>query len=92
MVEAAPGYYYDRIGGPAYSDRYGHKKLKQIRSRIRSEFYELAQIIHIIRRAGRIGLVGWRDLMVAFPNLPLLMYRWARRKSRKKSQIQAPRR
>lgn len=84
--------YYDRIGGPVYSDRYGHKELKQIRNRIRSEFYDLVQTIRIIRKAGRIGLVGWRDLMCAFPNLPLLVYRWARQKSRKKSQIQAPRR
>jgi hypothetical protein len=30
--------YYDRIGGPVYSDRYGHRELKQIRNRIRSEF------------------------------------------------------
>jgi radical SAM superfamily enzyme YgiQ (UPF0313 family) len=84
LVEATPGYYYNHIGGPVYSDRYGHKELRQIRSRIRSEFYDPAQIIHIIRKASRIGLVGWRDLMVAFPNLPLLMYRLARRKSRKK--------
>jgi radical SAM superfamily enzyme YgiQ (UPF0313 family) len=92
VVEATPGYYYDRIGGPVYSDRFGHKELKQIRDRIRSEFYNPAQIIHIIRKAGRIGLVGWRDLMVAFPNLPLLLYRLARRKSRKKNHIRDPRR
>jgi magnesium-protoporphyrin IX monomethyl ester (oxidative) cyclase len=85
VVEATPGYYYNRIGGPVYSDRFGRRELKQIRNRIRSEFYNLAQIIHIVRKAGRIGLVGWRDSMVAFPNLPLLMYRWAKRKSRKKS-------
>ncbi len=84
VIEATPGYYYNHIGGPVYSDRYGHKELRQIRSRIRSEFYDPAQIIHIIRKASRIGLVGWHDLMVAFPHLPLLMYRLARRKSRKK--------
>jgi hypothetical protein len=32
---------------------------------------------------GLIGLIDWRDLMVAFPNSPLLMYRWTRRKNRK---------
>jgi len=84
VVEATPGYYYNRIGGPVYSDRYGHKKLRQIRSRIRSEFYNLTQIIHIVRKAGRIGLFSWCDLRVAFPNLPRLMYRSARRKMRKK--------
>ena len=82
VVEATPGYYYNQIGGPVYSDRYGHKELRQIRSRIRSEFYDLAQIIHIIRKAARIGLVGGRDLAVALPNLPLLMYRLARRKKK----------
>jgi magnesium-protoporphyrin IX monomethyl ester (oxidative) cyclase len=85
VVEATPGYYYYRTGGSVYSDRYGRKELRHIRNRIRSEFYNPSQIIHIVRKAGRIGLVGWRDLMVAFPNLPLLMYRWARRKKRKKS-------
>jgi anaerobic magnesium-protoporphyrin IX monomethyl ester cyclase len=91
VVEATSGYYYDRIGGPVYSDRYGRKELRQIRNRIRSEFYDLAQIIHIKRKAARVGLIGWRDLMVAVPNLPLLLYRWARRGSRKKSQSPSPR-
>ena len=81
VVEATPGYYYNRIGGPVYSDRYGRKELKRIRNRIRSEFYDLPQILHIVRKASRIGLFDWRDLMVALPNLPLLMYRWARRKN-----------
>jgi radical SAM superfamily enzyme YgiQ (UPF0313 family) len=80
VVEATPGYYYNRIGGPVYSDRYGHKELKQIRNRIRGEFYDLAQGIHIIKKARRIGLFGWRDLAVALPNLPLLACRLARRK------------
>jgi radical SAM superfamily enzyme YgiQ (UPF0313 family) len=90
VVEATPGYYYDRIGGPVYSDRYGRKELRHIRNRIRSEFYDPRQIIHIIGKAGRIGLVSWRDLTVVLPNLPLLMYKWAGRKSPKKSQIPAP--
>lgn len=84
LVEVTPGYYYNRIGGPVYWDKYGRKELKQIRNRIRSEFYDLAQIIHIFRKAGRIGLWGWRDLAVVLPNLPYLLYRLARQKSRKK--------
>ncbi len=83
VVEQTPGYYYTRIGGPVYSDRYGRKELKQIRNRIRSKFYNLPQVVHIIRKAGRVGLAGWRDLMVALPHLPLLMYRLAGRKRRK---------
>ncbi len=84
LVEATPDYYYHRIGGSVYSDRYGHKELKQIRNKIRSEFYYLSQMIHIFRKAGRIGLWGWRDLAVVLPNLPCLLYRLARQKSRKK--------
>jgi hypothetical protein len=84
VVEETPGYYYSRIGGSVYSDRYGRKELKQIRNRIRSEFYDLPQVIHIIRKAQRIGLVSGRDLTNAFFKLPLLMYGLARRKMRKK--------
>jgi len=84
VVENTPGYYYNRVGGPVYSDRFGHKELKQIRNRIRSEFYDIAQGIHIIRKANRIGLWGWRDLAVVLPNLPFLIYRLAIQKSRKK--------
>jgi radical SAM superfamily enzyme YgiQ (UPF0313 family) len=80
VVEETPGYYYNRIGGSVYSDRYGRKELKQIRNKIRSEFYNLPQVIHIIRKARRIGLVGGRDLTSAFLKLPLIMYGLARRK------------
>lgn len=92
VVEATPGYYYNpgHIGGSVYSERYGHVELKRIRNKIRSEFYCPGQIIRIIRKAVRVGLFGWRDLIVAIPNLPLLMYRLARRKSRKKGQISTP--
>jgi len=84
VVEATPGYHYKHIGGSVYSDRYGFKELKQIRNRIRSNFYDLAQITHIVRKARRIGLVGGRDLANAFLNLPLFIYRLATQKPRKK--------
>jgi len=84
VVEATPGYYYKHVGGPVYSDRYGRKELKKIRNQIRSEFYDMSQIIHIVKKVRRIGLVDARDLMVAIPNLPLLIYRLAKRKLRKK--------
>jgi anaerobic magnesium-protoporphyrin IX monomethyl ester cyclase len=84
VVEETPGYYYNRIGGSVYSDHYGRKELKQIRNRIRSEFYDLPQVVHIIRKARQIGLVGGRDLTNAFLKLPLLLYGLARRKTRKK--------
>ena len=84
IIEQTPGYHYDRDGGPVYSDRYGLKELRQIRNRIRSEFYDLPQIVHIIRKAGRLGIVRWRDLADALPRLPLLGYRSVRRQMRKK--------
>ncbi len=61
-----------------YSDRYGLKELRRIRNGIRAEFYDLPQIAHIIRKAGRLGIVRWCDLVDTLPRLPLLGYRSAR--------------
>jgi magnesium-protoporphyrin IX monomethyl ester (oxidative) cyclase len=80
VVEETPGYHYNRIGGSVYSDQYGRKELKQIRNRIRSEFYDFPQGIRIIRKARRIGLIGDRDLTNIFSKLPLLVYGLAGRK------------
>jgi hypothetical protein len=87
VVESTPGYYFEHIGGSVHSDRYGRKELKQIRNKIRSEFYDLAQIGHIAKKARQIGLVSGRDLVVALPNLPFLMYRLARRKMQKRKHV-----
>src|SRR5512139_172860 len=80
VVEQTPGYYYNRIGGSVYSTRHGRRELKQIRNRIRSEFYDLPQILHIIRKVRRIGLADSRDLANALFKLPLLLYGLTRRK------------
>ncbi len=84
VVEAAPGYYFNHIGGPVYSDRYGRDELKQIRNRIRSGFYDAGQLLHIARKASRIGLATGRDVAMALPRLPILLYRLATRKKQKK--------
>ena len=84
VVESTPDYYYNRIGGSVYSALYGSTELKRIRNRIRSTFYDLSQILRIARKASRIGLFRWGDLTVALPNLPLLLYRLARRRRLKK--------
>jgi radical SAM superfamily enzyme YgiQ (UPF0313 family) len=84
VVESTPGYHFDRIGGPVYSDRYGRKELKQIRNRIRAAFYDSSQILRIARKARRTGLTDGRDLAVALPHLPVLLYRLATRKKRKR--------
>lgn len=86
VVEKTPGYYYNRIGGSVYSDQYGRKELKQIQKRIRSEFYDLPQLFHIVKKAWRLGIVSSHDLTNTFFNLPLLTYGWGRRKTRRKIQ------
>lgn len=84
VVESTPGYYYDHIGGPVYSDTYGRAELKGIRNRIRAGFYDIRQLLHIANKARRIGLVDGRDLAVALPNLPILLWRLAKRRRQKK--------
>jgi radical SAM superfamily enzyme YgiQ (UPF0313 family) len=83
VVEQTPGYYYEHIGGPVYSDRYGRRELKQIRNRIRSEFYDLPQLIHIVKKARRIGLMDGRDLIRVLLGLPVLLYAILARKIQK---------
>ncbi len=84
VVESTPGYYYSRIGGPVYSDRFGRDELKKIRNRIRDGFYDAGQLLRIARKAKRIGLVHGRDLLTALPHLPLLLARLATRRKVKR--------
>ena len=84
VVESTPGYYYNRIGGPVYSEKYGRKELKRIRNRIRSEFYSPAQLLRIARKARRIGLVNGRDVASMALHLPLLACSLMKRRSQKK--------
>jgi radical SAM superfamily enzyme YgiQ (UPF0313 family) len=73
VVESTPGYYYRRIGGPVYSAQFGPEELKQIRNRIRAEFYTPAQLLHIASKARRIGLVDSGDILTGLLKLPVLM-------------------
>jgi radical SAM superfamily enzyme YgiQ (UPF0313 family) len=84
VVESTPGYYYERIGGPVYSDRYGRAELKRIRNRIRSEFYTPGQLLHIAQKARRIGLVNTPDIMGALLKLPIVLGSLAASKVRKR--------
>jgi len=84
VVESTPGYYYKRIGGPVYSEKYGRNELKRIRNRIRSEFYCPSQLLHIARKARRIGLVNGRDVANIALRLPLLACSLIKRRSEKK--------
>ncbi len=78
LVEKTPGYYYSKIGGSVYSERFGRKELKKIRDRIRSEFYDLPQFIHVFQKARRIGLLDNRDLAGLLIQFPFLLFGLAR--------------
>ncbi len=88
VVESTPGYYYTRIGGHVYSDRYGPKELKRIRNRIRSEFYNVRQLLRIAGKARRLGLVTGGDVVGSLLRLPLILpymaWESAHKKSRKR--------
>jgi anaerobic magnesium-protoporphyrin IX monomethyl ester cyclase len=84
VVENTPGYYYERIGGPVYSDRYGPAELKRIRNRIRREFYTPRQLLRIVAKARRIGLVSPRDVAMPLLKLPVLLGSLALHKARKR--------
>jgi len=84
VVDATPGYYYERIGTAVYSDRYGRQELKQIRNRIRSAFYDAAQLIRIGKKAWRIGLVDGRDATRILLRAPLFGYKRARIAARRR--------
>ncbi|OHB56549.1 MAG: hypothetical protein A2Y07_09540 [Planctomycetes bacterium GWF2_50_10] len=84
VVESTPGYYYNRIGGPVYSDKFGHEELKIIRNRIRSSFYNFLQAAHIGHKAWRIGLCRPGDLIVILINLPRLVFNLLTHKKPKK--------
>lgn len=91
VVESTPGYYFNRIGGPVYSDRYGRNELRQIRNRIRADFYTVRQLLRIASKARRIGLVtGW-DVAQALVRLPIvaprLLWRSAGKKQRKQRAV-----
>jgi anaerobic magnesium-protoporphyrin IX monomethyl ester cyclase len=83
-VEQTPGYYFQRIGGSVYSEQFGRKELKQIRNRIRSEFYDLPQIIQMARKIWRQGFFNSRDAISAVLKLPRYLYGLARRKKRRR--------
>ena len=83
IVETTPGYHCEGAGRPVFSDRYGRAELKQIRNQIRKSFYDRQQLLHIARKARRIGLVDFRDATTILARLPLLAYRLTRSAARK---------
>ena len=56
-----------------FSDKFGPKELKQIRNRIRAEFYNVPQLLRIAGKARRIGLVSGRDVAGIALKLPFIL-------------------
>jgi radical SAM superfamily enzyme YgiQ (UPF0313 family) len=85
IVENTPGYYYNSIGGPVYSDQYSRKELKRIRDRIKFGFYSFGQIGQILQKVYKTRLFTKFDLMYMFIRLPKLLVRLAKRELGKKN-------
>jgi hypothetical protein len=83
-VDNTPGYYYESIGSAVFSAQYGPKELKRIRNRIRSEFYNVPQLLRIAKKARRIGLVTGRDIAGMALKLPFILGQWIESRLEKK--------
>lgn len=90
VVENTPGYYCDSVGGPVYSDMYSLKDLRQIRNRIRSDFYNFGQFRQILRKAHTARIFSASDFLYASTKLPKILYKLARREFEKKGWLAAP--
>lgn len=84
VVEATPGYHYEYVGGPVYSDKYGLEKLKKIRNRIRRKFYTPAQLFRTGRKLFALGLANRQDVGRLLLAIPRLSYSLVRREIEKK--------
>ena len=89
VVENTPGYHYDSVGGPVYSDTYGLKELRRIRDRIRSEFYDIGQIFRIFKKVYTARLFSAFNVMHAFAALPIILFGLTRREFEKKGWLPA---
>ena len=83
VVENTAGYYYNRIGGAVYSDRYDRKALKLIRNRIRSGFYDFQQIRLILPKVYKSGLLTIPELVQIFIRLPKILFKLLQRRAAK---------
>ena len=87
VVKNTPGYYYNRIGGAVYSDRYDRRALKKIRNRIRSGFYDFQQIGLILGKVYKSRLLTIAELGQIFTRLPNILFRLLRRRIEKKRRL-----
>ena len=87
VVENTAGYYFNRIGGAVYSDRYDRNALKQIRNRIRSGFYDFQQIRLILGKVYKSRLLTISELAQIFARLPNILFRLLLRRVEKKGRL-----
>ena len=83
VVENTAGYYFNRIGGAVYSDRYDRRALKQIRNRIRSGFYDFQQIRLILGKVYKSRLLTISELLQIFMRLPNILFKLLKRRVEK---------
>lgn len=89
IVDNTPGYYCDSVGGPVYSDTYSLSDLRQVRNKIRSEFYNPAQFRQILRKAHTAGIFTPSDFAYASLKLPKIIYKLIMREFEKKGWVSA---
>jgi magnesium-protoporphyrin IX monomethyl ester (oxidative) cyclase len=85
VVNNTPGYYFNRIGGPVFSDRYDRKALKQIRNRIRAGFYDFEQFRLIMKKVHASRLFSITELVQIFLRLPIILFRLLQKEIKKKA-------
>ncbi len=83
IVDNTPGYHFDHVGGPVYSDRYGLAELKQIRNKIRADFYNTRQAGHMLRKARKLGILSASDIARFIVNSPILFFDLAKKEVQK---------
>ncbi|MEN8209774.1 MAG: radical SAM protein [Candidatus Fermentibacteria bacterium] len=89
IVENTPGYHCDSVGGPVYSDTYSLSDLRQIRNRIRSNFYNFGQFRRILKKAHTAGIFSPSDFVYASIKLPKIIYKLIMREFEKKGWVSA---
>ena len=87
VVDNTPGYYYHRLGGPLFSDRYDRRALKQIRNKIRAGFYDFEQIRWIMRKAYASRLLTIREMVQICLRLPVISIRLLKKEVQKKIRL-----
>jgi magnesium-protoporphyrin IX monomethyl ester (oxidative) cyclase len=90
VVENTPGYYYEYIGGPVYSDRHSLDDLIRIKDRIKFKFYNFGQVGVVLKKAYQSRLLTISDFRHIFMRLPKIIFRLLKREMEKKGWLTSP--